>query len=188
MDVIIREETFDSVAEYATISIAYEAATKVDLHLVDGTFSLEERQVTPFRKDYDALPENDPTWWSRHFDVSRWGILGAFYGGVRCGGAALAYGSPHVDMLEGRADLAVLWDLRVAKDLRGRGVGTLLWRAAEEWARKRGCTELKVETQHDNPAACLFYESRGCDLVAIDRQAYPEQPDEVQMIWYRTLE
>ena len=38
----------------------------------------------------------------------------------------------HVDMLEGRDDLAVLWDLHVAEDARGLGIGTQLWTAAEE--------------------------------------------------------
>lgn len=187
MTVIVREETFDSLTEYAAISIAYEATTKCDLHLLDGKFEIEERPVAPFSKDYDAISENDPTWWPRLFDVSRWGLLAAFIDGERCGGAALAYGSPELDMLEGRCDLVVLWDLRVAHRARGRGVGTRLWETAEEWARKRGCTEIKVETQHDNPAACLFYAARGCELVAVDREAYPEQPGEVQMIWYRTI-
>lgn len=184
----IREETFESLSEYAKIPISYEATSKLNLYLRDGVFELEDFDVPFFSKNYDALPENDPTYWPEQFNTARWGLLAAYdEAGTRVGGAALAYGSMEVDMLEDRSDLAVLWDLRVAVQARGLGVGKALWRAAEAWARKRGCIELKVETQHDNVRASRFYHRRGCELVAVDRQAYPEQPDEVQLLWYKTL-
>jgi ribosomal protein S18 acetylase RimI-like enzyme len=91
-------------------------------------------------------------------------------------------------MLEGRDDLAVLWDLRVAPEARGRGVGSALFREVEAWARTRGCRELKVETQNVNVAACRFYAHMGCSLGALNSHAYPEVPDEVQLLWYRSLE
>lgn len=187
IEIKIQEESFDSLGPYATISIAYEASKKLDLRLRAGVFELEEVEVAPFRKDYDALPENDPTYWPSQFDTTRWGLLAAYVDGQRAGGAALAFGTEGVDMLEGRDDLAVLWDLRVDRAFRGQGVGRKLWAAAEAWARKRDCSELKVETQHDNAVASRFYEARGCELVAVDRAAYPEQPDEVQLIWYKSL-
>ncbi len=188
MRIEIREESFDNLADYARIPISYSATAKLNLHLNNGVFELEDLEVPFFSKDYDALPENDPTFWPEQFNTTRWGLLAAYDpAGERVGGAALAYGSMEVDMLEGRSDLAVLWDLRVADAARGNGVGKSLWAAAEAWARKRGCIELKVETQHDNVRACRFYHGRGCELVAVDRQAYPEQPDEVQLLWYKTL-
>ena len=51
-------------------------------------------------------------------------------------------------MLGGRDDLAVLWDIRVSPPERGTGVGSALFRAAEDWAGTRGCTWLKIETQN----------------------------------------
>ena len=90
-------------------------------------------------------------------------------------------------MLEGRTDLAVLWDLRVSTEIRGQGVGSALFRAAEREAIEKGCTELKVETQNINVPACRFYEAQGCVLRAIDRCAYPQLPNEVQMLWYKDL-
>jgi GNAT superfamily N-acetyltransferase len=90
-------------------------------------------------------------------------------------------------MLEGRSDLAVLWDIRVADDVRSRGVGTRLFSAAAEWAQSRGCSSLKIETQNINVPACGFYARMGCTLGAINRFAYTDLPDEVQLVWYRHL-
>jgi GNAT superfamily N-acetyltransferase len=60
-----------------------------------------------------------------------------------------------------RSDLAVLWDIRVQPERRGRGVGKALFYASVDWACRRGCRQLKVETQNVNVAACRFYASQG---------------------------
>jgi ribosomal protein S18 acetylase RimI-like enzyme len=90
-------------------------------------------------------------------------------------------------MFEERADLAVLWDIRVSPTLRGRGVGTALVEAAASRAAARACRQLKVETQNVNVPACRFYRRNGFVLGAIHRFAYPSLPQEVQLLWYRAL-
>ena len=90
-------------------------------------------------------------------------------------------------MLEGREDLALIWDLRVAAAFRGQGVGARLIDAAEEWARSHACRELKVETQNINLPACRFYARCGFELSAVNRRAYPELPDEIQLLWSKRL-
>jgi hypothetical protein len=55
------------------------------------------------------------------------------------------------------------------------------------WARARGCLHLKVETQNINMAACRFYEQEGCVLRTVQRGAYPELPEEVQLLWFKDL-
>ena len=119
--------------------------------------------------------------------MSNWGLVVARSGGARVGGAVIAFNTPGVDMLERRKDLAVLWDIRVAPEARGRGVGSALFRAAEAWASARGCSRLKIETQNINVPACRFYARQGCVLGAVNRFAYRELPDEVQLLWYKTL-
>ncbi|MBV9108261.1 MAG: GNAT family N-acetyltransferase [Gemmatimonadetes bacterium] len=141
----------------------------------------------PCVKDYDAIPGNRPTDWPARFDMSRWGIVSAWVEGARIGGAVVALDTAGVEMLEGRRDLAVLWDLRVAPARRGRGLGTLLFRAAERWAAGRGARWLKVETQNVNVPACGFYARQGCTLGAIHRFAYPDLPDEAQLLWYKRI-
>ncbi|HLL48751.1 MAG TPA: GNAT family N-acetyltransferase [Longimicrobiaceae bacterium] len=151
-------------------------------------FMLTERRLdAPYAKDYDAIPGEHPEGWAERFDVSRWGVFEARMEGRRVGGAVVAFRTPGLDMLEGRDDLAVLWDIRVAPEARGQGVGSALFRAAEAWARARGCRRLKVETQNVNVAACRFYARRGCVLGKVNRSAYPGLPGEIQLLWYKSL-
>ena len=177
--------------DYGSISIAYDITRVLEpVPMGKGLvgISLRERPVeAPWRKDYDAIPGNSPSGWAQQFDVSRWGMLVARVRGERVGGAVIAFQSPGVLMLEGRSDLAVLWDLRVAATCRRRGLGATLFRAAEAWASTRDCRQLKVETQNTNVDACRFYARQGCSLGAIDRFAYPGHPNEVQLLWYKDL-
>jgi streptothricin acetyltransferase len=90
-------------------------------------------------------------------------------------------------MLQGRRDLAALWDLRVHPEVRGKGVGSALFAAAEDWSRDHGCTQLKIETQNVNVAPCSFYVAMGCTLGGINRYAYNDMPDETQLLWFKDL-
>jgi len=191
MSIEIREESASGLADYASVPIAFEVRERLAVVAPDaglgGLHLAGEPVHPPFLKDYDAAPGQEPTAWASRFDLARWGILSAWVEGERVGGVAVAWDSPDVEMLEGRADLAVVWDLRVAPGWRGRGVGRALFRAAEDWALARGAAWLKVETQNVNVPACRFYARQGCVLGAVHRFAYPALPDEVQLLWYKHL-
>lgn len=152
----------------------------------DGLELLEHANIVPYRKNYDEF--EDPLTWPRDFDTSRWVLISAFVGGERVGGVIVARATPGVDLLEGRSDLAVLWDLRVAPAHRRRSVGRSLLTAAQAWAQGRECTELKVETQITNPAACNFYLHNGFVLREARHGAYPALPQDVQLIWRKRLD
>ena len=188
MSVDLVEEPMSALAAHARIPIAFDVDRVLDVGETPRGFALTERILAvPFRKDYDAIDGEGPTRWAREFDVSRWGLVAAQVDGRRVGGVVLAFDTAGVTMLEGRRDLAVLWDIRVAPEHRREGVGSALFRAAGSWASARGCTQLKVETQNVNVAACRFYARQGCVLRAINRHAYPTLPDEIQFLWYRDL-
>ena len=188
MDVVISEEPVGSLGDYASIPIAFGVASTFEVRREGERFVLSEVPVpAPYLKDYDAIHGEHPSGWARRFDVSRWGVLAARAGGIRVGGAVIAFDTPGVDMLEGRRDLAVLWDVRVAPDARGLGVGAALFRAAEAWARARGCRQIKVETQNVNVPACRFYARQGCVLTTVDPSAYPGLCGEIQLLWYKDL-
>lgn len=191
MTVEIREEPPSALAEYARVPIAFRVRERLAVHAPDaglGGFHFRAEPVAaPYVKDYDAVPGQHPTAWPGQFDLARWGILSAWADGERVGGAVVAWDTPGVEMLEGRAELAVLWDLRVLPGLRGRGVGVALFRAAEGWAMSRGARWLKVETQNVNVPACRFYARQGCTLGALQRFAYPTLPDEAHLLWYKPL-
>lgn len=189
--VTIVEDGPTALAAYARMPIAFTVESKLRLEVVDrglrGFELIEEQVAAPYVKDYDEDAAEGPLSWSRLCDVSRWGILSAFDGEERVGGAAVAWGTPEIHMLEGRIDLAALWDIRVAIGHRRRGIGAKLFTAAVDWARKRGCRMLKAETQNVNVAACRFYAAQGCVLRGIHAGAYPAYPDEVQLLWYLDL-
>ena len=191
MKIEVSEESIDTLDEYASIPIAYtvEQVLEIEDHgKAPGEFVLTERSVVvPFIKDYDAFKVEHPAQWAKRFDVSNWGLFAARVAGRRVGGAVVAFNTPNMIMLEGRSDLAVLWDIRVSPEARGRGVGSALFPAAEAWARSRGCDQLKIETQNINAPACRFYLRQGCTLEAVHRFAYAEFPDEIQLIWYKEL-
>ncbi|HEY7770058.1 GNAT family N-acetyltransferase [Longimicrobium sp.] len=188
MDLAISVESIASLDGYASIPIAFEVASAFEVCREGDRFVLSEESVSPpYIKDYDAIPGEHPAGWAERFDVSKWGVLAARVGGRRVGGAVIAFDTPGLDMLEGRRDLAVLWDIRVAPEARGKGVGAALFHAAEAWARARGCRHIKVETQNVNVPACRFYARQGCVLTTVDPSAYPGLPGEVQLLWYKDL-
>jgi GNAT superfamily N-acetyltransferase len=113
--------------------------------------------------------------------------LSAFKGAHRVGGAAVAWKTPELDMLEGRDDLACLWDLRVHPDFRKEGIGHQLFTRALAWSRERSCRRLKIETQNINVPACRFYARQDCELGGINRYAYDESINEIQLLWYRNV-
>ena len=107
--------------------------------------------------------------------------------GRRIGGAATAFKTAGVKMLEDRLDVAVLWDIRVSPEARGQGVGSILFRAVETWATASGCKHLKIETQNINVPACCLYRSQGCVIGTVQHAAYPEYPEEIQIIWRKNI-
>lgn len=192
MQVEVAGDPAAALADYASIPIAFEVRSVFDVAGSGGgprgCVLTERRLDTPYLKDYDAIRGEHPSGWPDRFDVSGWGLLAARAEGRRVGGAAVAFRTPGLDLLEGRDDLAALWDVRVAPEARGQGVGAALFRAAEAWARSRGCRRLVVETQNVNIAACRLYARMGCVLGAVARDAYPGLPDEIQLLWYKDLD
>lgn len=187
MNIEIIEETPERLKEYETVSIAFLVETQFRIELIQdglGGIKFLEEPVSPFIKDYDEYGK--PLEWTQ-WDISSWGILSAFVGDERVGGAAVAWNASEIVMLEGRKDLACLWDLRVHPDYRNKGVGHRLFTYAVEWVRERGCCLLKVETQNINVAACRFYARQGCELGAINRYAYHETLNETQLLWYLNI-
>lgn len=190
----IRQEalTPGTLAEHGRTSIAFVVDRILQLALADGGLGgmmLTEIPVpAPYVKDYDAVDGEGPARWAQRFDVSNWGMIGAFRDGARVGGAVIAFRTADLYMLGGRDDVAVLWDIRVAPQQRAAGVGSALFLAAEEWAAARGCGWLKIETQNVNIAACRFYQKMGCTLGGIDRFAYPGLPGEVRLLWWKALQ
>ncbi len=191
MRVEVTEESVAVLPEYGCVPISFQVESRLRVEPIrnglGGLLLVEEPVAAPYVKDYDAIENEGPSHWSKRWDISPWGVLSAFERGERIGGAVVAWKTEGMEMLEGREDLAVLWDLRVHPSFRGRGVGHRLFARAFAWARERQCRRFIVETQNINVPACRFYARQGCELGAIDRYAYGEALDEVQLLWYRNV-
>jgi GNAT superfamily N-acetyltransferase len=189
VDLHIQEEPIERLVDHARISSAFTVRRTLVVSTPDaglGGIQLNEVDVeTPWVKDYDAIKGEGPTRWLTRFDTSNWGLIAAYDAGQRIGGAVVAVNTPGLRTLEGRPDVAVLWDLRVRPEARSSGVGSALFRAAEDWSKQRGCRTVMVETQNINVPACRFYAHMGCVLGAINSRAYPNLPNETQLLWFK---
>jgi GNAT superfamily N-acetyltransferase len=187
MSLRIVEESHFSPAKYGTVSPAFLVEQRFLIHPIEkglGGLSLVLENVEPpYVKDYDLDTNEGPANWPQRWDISLWGVISAYDGETPIGGAMIAWNTPQVDMLNGRKDLAVLWDIRVHTEYRRTGLGSSLFSRAMEWARSRGCQQMKIETQDVNVPACSFYATQGCRLVAINPFAYPDLSRETQLLW-----
>lgn len=190
MNINVKENPALSLVDYETIPISFRVERVLQLEQTPagriGFIFSEQMLAAPYIKDYDQ-PDSKPTIWANTWDISRWGMFTADTGGALVGGAVVAWDTPEILQLQGRRDVCALWDIRVAPSARGRGVGRALFEAAAAWARARGAVGMNIETQSINVPACRFYAAQGCTLVAVDVHAYPELPDEIQLIWYLKL-
>jgi GNAT superfamily N-acetyltransferase len=191
MTIVVSEEPMTALPDYARVPIIFTVDRVLDVtNRDDGQsgFLLSERRLeVPYQKDYDAAADEGPLQWAHRFDLSKWALFTARVATRMVGGATVAFDTPALTMLEGRRDLAVLWDIRVSPDARGQGVGSALFERAESWAQSNGCRQLKIETQNTNVPACRFYERHGCQLKVINRTAYPQLPRDIQLLWYKDL-
>ena len=153
-----------------------------------GGILLEEVPVKPYVKDlgrYDVARE-----YAHRFDITNWVFFAAFDEEEPVGASTLVCRTPNVNMLDGREDLCVLWDIRVKDSHKRRGVGQMLFDAGVRWARQEGFSQMKIECQNNNVPACHFYHKQGAVLSQINEYAYfgeKEIQDEVQLIWYLNL-
>ncbi len=180
----------ERLPEYDRVPSNFPVRSILEVELVDGGLGgirLHEVPVAqPYVKDYDVGEK--PSDWMQQFDLRNWGFFLALQDGTPVGAAAVAFDTTGVFMLERRKDLAVLWDIRVVPE--GRGAGIALFRYAAAWAKKRGCTQMKIETQNVNVPACRFYWKMGARLGEIHRFGYAavsHVAHEVMMCWYLEL-
>src|SRR5580704_7857229 len=146
MRVRVVQEPIIALAEYASVPIAFIVDRVLDVSdrtQGPGGFNLSERKLeVPYIKDYDAIVGEGAASWARHFDVSKWALFVARADGRRVGGATVAFRTSHLKILEGRDDVAALWDIRIAPDFRAKGIGSALFETVETWAKAQGCRRL----------------------------------------------
>jgi ribosomal protein S18 acetylase RimI-like enzyme len=68
--------------------------------------------------------------------------------------------------LSGDGDTWYIFDIEIAKDLRGRGYGRAAMEAAEAWTRERGGTRVALNVFGPNLTARALYDSLGYEVLA----------------------
>ncbi|MBN2562121.1 MAG: GNAT family N-acetyltransferase [Phycisphaerae bacterium] len=193
MGIEIKEFGPEILPQYAEIPIRFRVKSIFRVEPVDGGLGglrmTQEPVPKPYVKDYDENEDERVLSWPKRWDLTNWGIFLAFDGDRPIGGAAVAFNTANLDMLEGREDLAVLMDIRIRPEMRKKRIGTRIIQHAADWARARDCTQLKIETQNVNVPACKFYAKQGCHLGAIIKYVYgePHLHREVMLLWYLDL-
>lgn len=140
-------------------SVSVRRALRDDL---DALVSLEQRVFSS-----DRLSARQ---WRQHIDSASASVLVASEdGGSVIGAAVVFYRSG-----SGRARL---YSLSSAPEARGRGVASRLLHAAEDDARARGCTHMRLEVRRDNDAAQSLYSRNGYAFIGERRTYYEDGAD-----------
>jgi len=150
-----------------------------------GGFVFEEISVEPYIKDlsvYECAMKYED-----EFDITNWRFYMAFDGDIPVGAMTVAGKTNGLNMLYGREDACVLWDIRVADAYKHNRIGQKLLDMGILNAKKDGYQQMIIECQNNNVPACKFYQKQGAVLSKIDMYAYylePEVRNEIQFIWY----
>lgn len=189
--IIYREIDESRFEDYDRIPMLIHVKSILALEKIEnglGGIILRETPVDEYIKDLGVYEQ--AVKYAEEFDITNWGFFMVFDNEVPIGGATVASRTENVNMLDGRDDLAVLWDIRVDDRYKGQGIGTRLLNMAIEWSRSRGFRQMKIECQNNNVQACRFYRKHGAVLGKIDEYAYYNDADvknEVQLVWYLDL-
>ena len=185
-----REIDKSDLSIYDEVKQIVQVKSKYILDRINNGLSgviLKEVPVKEYVKDFgsdNAVKLKD------RFDLSNWAFFIAFNEGKPIGAVTIASRTKDVYMLEGRDDLSVLWDIRVAEGYKHQGIGQKLFDIAVQWSKDRGFKQLKVESQNNNIPACNFYHKQGAILSKMDEYAYyndEESKNEIQFLWYLDL-
>lgn len=188
---LYREIDHQFFPQYDSIPMLVRVTCELRLEKPDnglGGLLLHEVPVPPYTKDlgqYEIASD-----YEKEFDISNWKFFMAFDGERPVGGITLVSRTENVQMLDGRDDLCVLWDIRVHDDYKRRGIGEKLLHLGVQWATETGLKQIKIECQNNNVPACKFYKKQGAVLSAINEYAYYQDPairSEIQLIWYLDL-
>lgn len=121
--------------------------------------------------EYDTFNSDrlTPRQWARHLDSDSARVLVALAERELIGAAVIFF--------RVRSRVARLYSLAIDSRSRGRGIGNALLDAAEQHARRQGCSSLRLEVRCDNKAAQRLYERRGYRVIGKIARYYDDGQD-----------
>ena len=123
---------YDKVEQNVPVHSKY-VVERIDSGL--GGFLLKEVEAEPYTKDLSVYAR--ATEYEKQFDISNWRFYMAFDGDTPVGAMTIAGTTAGMNMLYGRDDACVLWDIRVADAYKHQGVGQKLLDMGILGAKKR---------------------------------------------------
>ena len=103
-------------------------------------------------------------------------VFGAFQDGRLKG-----FASVEAELFGGEERYLDLSSIHVSQDIRGQGVGTLLFNAVKEWAGRHGGKKLYISA-HSAVETQAFYQAMGCVEAAVYQQKHVEaEPFDCQL-------
>lgn len=103
-------------------------------------------------------------------------VFGAF-----CGGRLKGFASVEPEVFGGENRYLDLSCIHVSQDLRGQGIGRMLFDAAKNWAAAHGGRKLYISA-HSAVETQAFYRAMGCAEAAVYRQEHVEaEPFDCQL-------
>lgn len=179
-------ELYDKIPMIVRVCTEYKAR-RIENGL--GGIWLEEHPVKPYIKDFSIYERAAE--YEKNFDIRSWRFYMAFDGKIPVAAMTIAGRTKHLNMLNGRSDACVLWDIRVEEKFKRQGIGKQLLHMGIINAKKDGYKQLIIECQNNNVPACRFYEQQGAKLSKIDMYAYyldAGVENEIQLLWYLDLQ
>ena len=176
---------YDSIPMLVHVESEY-AIEKIDNGL--GGFRFVEKAVAPYIKDFGKYER--ATEYEKLFDITNWAFFMAYDGEHPIGAITIAGETPGMNMLYGRDDACVLWDIRVADGYKHMGVGQKLLDLGVDWGKSKDYKQMIIECQNNNVPAVRFYHKQGAVLVKVDEYAYYMEEDirgEAQLVWHLDL-
>lgn len=106
---------------------------------------------------------------------------GGFVYGVFGDESLKGFVSVESDLFGGEQKYLDLSSIHISEDMRNRGIGTALFTAAKEWARKKGADKLYISA-HSAVESQAFYKKMGCVEAAFCHQQHiSEEPCDCQL-------
>ena len=174
MQVVVKKVDSQNVGDAGKCDGVFAADSELVLSFQNGVIIYSVRSVPPYQKRY---PKEEVDFRSYIGNQDK-AMYIAYVDGAIAGEIRVRTNWNNFGYVE---------DLVVDAGFRRRGVGRALLQNAVEWGVGRGLPGLMLETQNNNVAACLLYQSCGFEIGGFDRQLYKglnPKSEEIALFWY----
>jgi streptothricin acetyltransferase len=174
MEISLREISQHNLQDAGKCSSEFRADSLVNLSVVDNVIQTSFVSVTPYKKVYPV----DKTDYSLYLNRPGRAVFLAYCDQSIAG---------EIRLRKNWNVFAYIEEIVVDVKFRRIGIGRRLIQTAIQWAKDNQLPGIMLETQNNNAAACLLYQSCGFELAGFDRSLYraiDPSTQEIALYWY----